>query len=103
MSQIHYHLTDPESTSATGYVPFQTVDFNLNVPGRKLLPNSIRIEGRVVARTNTTDPWQPGVAGGVTSAIDADTNVKVDNVVGAHAFFDSWSCETQKSEFKTFG
>jgi hypothetical protein len=97
MSQIHYHLTDPESTSATGYVPFQTVDFNLNVPGRKLLPNSIRIEGRVVARTNTTDPWQPNVAGGVTSAVDVETNVKVDNVVGAHCFFDSWSCETQKS------
>jgi len=94
MSAIQYHQVDPESTSDQ-YQPFQTVDFSLSVPNRKLLKNSIRIEGRVVARTNTTDPYVPATAGGASSAIDAIDNIKIDNVVGAHAYWDSWSCETE--------
>ena len=94
MSAMQYHLVDPESSS-TEYTPFQTVDFNLQTPGRKLLKNSIRIEGRIVARTNTTDPWQPTDALSVTSSIDMASNIKLDNVVGAHAFFDSITTETQ--------
>ena len=103
MAQIQYHLTDPESTmvpfdndsSLGGYQPFQTIDFNLATPGRKLLKNSIRIEGRIVARTSSTDKWQPDAAVDATSSIDLEDNIKLDNVVGAHAFFDSWTCETQ--------
>ncbi len=94
MSQMHYHQVDPESSSAE-YTPFQTVDFLLSTPGRKLLKNSIRVEGRIVARKDTTNPYVPATANAVTSAIDREDNIKVDNVVGAHAFFDSWSCETQ--------
>ena len=103
MAQVQYHLTDPESTmvpfdndtSLGGYQPFQTIDFNLATPGRKLLKNSIRIEGRIVARTASTDKWQPAAAVDATSSIDLEDNIKLDNVVGAHAFFDSWTCETQ--------
>jgi hypothetical protein len=103
MAQIQYHILDPESsqppydnTSGTGgYTPFQTIDFNLATPGRKLLKNSIRVEGRIVARRNTTDLYTPATAGAASSAIDFEDNIKIDNVVGAHAFFDSWSCETQ--------
>jgi|TARA_R110001606_G_scaffold385698_1_gene549348 hypothetical protein len=103
MAQVQYHLTDPESTmvpfdndtSLGGYQPFQTIDFNLATPGRKLLKNSIRIEGRIVARTASTDKWQPDAAIDATSSIDLEDNIKLDNVVGAHAFFDSWTCETQ--------
>ena len=94
MSAIQYHLTQPESTSDQ-YTPFQTVDFNISVPGRKLLKNSIRIEGVVVARTNSTDAYVPATAGAASSAIDAVDNIKIDNVVGAHAYWDSWTCETE--------
>ena len=94
MSQIQYHLTQPDSTSAE-YLPFQTLDFTLQTPGRKLLKNSIRIEGRVIARTNTTDPYVPATAGAASSAVDFESNIKVDNVAGGHSFFDSFTCETQ--------
>jgi len=91
---IQYNQVNPDSTSDE-YLPFQTLDFTLQTPGRKLLKNSIRIEGKVVARTNTTDPWLPATAGAASSAVDFDSNIKVDNCVGAHAFFDSFTCETQ--------
>lgn len=94
MSQIQYHLTQPDSTSAE-YLPFQTLDFTLQTPGRKLLKNSIRIEGRVIARTNTTDPYVPATAGATSSAVDFASNIKVDNVAGFHCLFDSFTCETQ--------
>ena len=95
MSQsIQYHQSLPLSSSDE-YVPFQTVDFDLQVPGRKLLAGSIRIEGKVTARTNLTDPWAPATAGGASSAVDFASNVKIDNVAGAHSFFDSWTTETQ--------
>jgi hypothetical protein len=105
MAQMQYHLTDPESTQPAyadnggagtgGYKPFQTIDFNLAAPGRKLLKNSIRIEGRIVARKDTTNNYTPATDTAVTSAITFIDNIKLDNVVGAHAFFDSWTSETQ--------
>ena len=94
MSQIQYHLAQPES-SADQYLPFQGVDFLLSTPGRKLLANSIRIEGRIVARTETTNAWRPTAAGAASSAVTFDSNIKIDNVVGAHSFFDSFTVETQ--------
>ena len=95
MSQsIQYHQSLPLSSSDE-YQPHSTVDFDLQVPGRKLLAGSIRIEGKVTARTNLTDPWQPATAGGASSAVDFASNVKIDNVAGAHSFFDSWTTETQ--------
>ena len=100
MSQIQYHLVDPESTmvpfdntsSSGGYTPFQTIDFNLATPGRKLLKNSIRIEGRIVARNGGAGNWAPETAGLASSAVTFSDNIKIDNVVGAHAFFDSFTC-----------
>ena len=94
MSAIQYNQVQPESTS-DNYQPFQSVDFVLATPGRKLLKNSIRIEGRVVARTNTTDAYVPATAGAASSAIDAVDNIKIDNVVGAHTWFDSFTTETE--------
>jgi hypothetical protein len=91
---VQYHLQQPEST-AQEYLPFQGIDFVLSTPGRKLVANSVRIEGRIVARTNTTDPYTPANAGDASSAVDYDSNVKIDNIVGAHSFFDSFTCETQ--------
>ena len=104
MSQIQYHMVVPESSqppydnaSGTGgYQPQQSIDFNLSTPGRKLMKNSIRIEGKIVARRDTSaNPYQPTAHGDLSTAIDFEDNIKLDNAVGAHAFFDSWSCETQ--------
>lgn len=84
MSAIQLHSTLPESSS-DAYKPFQTVDFLLDVRGRKLMKNTIRIEGNIVAKDN--------VSGGadITSA----SGVKLENAIGAHAFFDSFTVETE--------
>jgi len=105
MSQVQYHMVVPESTMSPydndtglgGYTPFQSIDFNLAVPGRKLLKNSLRIEGKIIATKSGAQVgnWQPANATAATSSIHLTDNIKLDNVVGAHAFFDSWTCETQ--------
>jgi hypothetical protein len=83
MSAIQLHRTLPESSS-TAYQPFQTVDFLLDVRGRKLIKNSIRIEGSIKALD---------AVGG--SAITHASGVKLENAIGAHAFFDSFTVETE--------
>jgi len=83
MSAIQLHRTLPESSS-TSYQPFQTVDFLLDVRGRKLIKNSIRIEGSIKALDSV---------GG--SAITHASGVKLENAIGAHAFFDSFTVETE--------
>jgi len=84
---VQLHATLPEA-SADSYAPFQTVDFLIMAPGRKLMKNSIRIEGDIKA-------VKDGTAWDATGFIDNESNVKLDNAVGAHAFFDSWTSETQ--------
>ena len=83
MSAIQLHRTLPESSSSA-YQPFQTVDFLLDVRGRKLIKNSIRIEGTIKALD--------AVSG---SPITHASAVKVENAIGAHAFFDSFTVETE--------
>lgn len=83
MSAVRLHRTIPESSSEN-YTPFQTVDFLIDARGRKLLKNSIRIEGDITALD---------AVGG--NAITFASNVKIDNSIGAHTFFDSWSVETE--------
>ena len=85
MSAVQLHRTLPESSS-TDYKPYQTVDFLLDARGRKLLKNSIRIE--FDALTVTT-------AAGAATVTNAD-NIKLENAIGGHAFFDSFSCETEQ-------
>jgi len=84
---VQLHSTLPEASSDS-YSPFQTVDFMIMAPGRKLMKNSIRIEGDIRAKKDDTQ-WT------ATGFVDYPSNVKLDNAVGAHAFFDSFSTETQ--------
>lgn len=84
MSAVQLHRTLPESSS-DAYRPYQTVDFLLDARGRKLIKNSIRIE--FDAQVTTT-------AGGATTPVNAD-NIKLENAIGGHAFFDSFTCETE--------
>ena len=84
MSSIQLHRTLPESSS-TAYKPYQTIDFLIDARGRKLLKNSIRIEFDAQAVTT---------AGGAATILNTD-NIKLENAIGGHAFFDSFSCETE--------
>ena len=84
---VQLHSTLPEASSDS-YSPFQTVDFLIMAPGRKLMKNSIRIEGDIRALQDAT-AWN------ATGFVNYDSNVKLDNAVGAHAFFDSFTTETQ--------
>jgi len=83
MSAIQLHRTLPESSSSA-YQPFQTVDFLLDVRGRKLIKNSIRIEGSIKALDAVNG-----------SSITHASGVKLENAIGAHAFFDSFTVETE--------
>ena len=83
MSAIQLHRTLPESSSIA-YKPYQTVDFLLDARGRKLIKNSIRIEFDALALD---------AVGGNT--ITNVSNVKLENAIGGHAFFDSFTCETE--------
>lgn len=83
MSAIQLHRTLPESSSSA-YKPFQTVDFLLDVRGRKLIKNSIRIEGSIKALDAVNG-----------SSITHASGVKLENAIGAHAFFDSFTVETE--------
>lgn len=78
-----HHRVVPSSSSEVGYFPNQTVDFILQVPARKLLSGSIRLEGTVTVSK---------AAGGAITAAD---NCKLDCFVGAHAFLDQLSTETE--------
>lgn len=95
MAQLQLHATLPEAASSE-YSPYQTVDFLILAPGRKLVANSIRIEGDIVAKKNDLAWMVPTAANPVTpmGAVDFDSNIKLDNMVGAHGFFDSFTTET---------
>ena len=83
MSAIQLHRTLPESSSIA-YKPYQTVDFLLDARGRKLIKNSIRIEFDALALD---------AVGGNT--ITNVSNIRLENAIGGHAFFDSFTCETE--------
>mgnify|MGYP003645448009 FL=1 len=83
MSAIQLHRVIPESSS-DNYLPYQSVDFLLDAKGRKLIKGSIRIEG---------DCQASDAVGG--ARITNASNVKLENHIGFHAFFDSFTVETE--------
>jgi len=80
---ILHHRVIPTSAS-DAYTPNQTVDFHLQVPGRKLINNSVRIEGTVTVYRSD----------GTTIITQAD-NIKLDAFTGAHAFIAQISSEVE--------
>ena len=73
MSNFEYSETIPDNFSSSGYGQFDNVDFLLNFPNRKLINNSIRING-------TLNLLQAG-----TTVSTED--IFIDNDAGSHAFF----------------
>lgn len=85
MENIKYHRVVPENNSSAGFTEFDTIDWLLVADGRKLMRNSIRVEADVeVFKTGTTRKT-------------AGNDLRVSNLIGAHAFFESWTCETQSA------
>ncbi len=79
---ILHHRVIPSSSSEQ-YNPNQTVDFHLQVPGRKIINGSVRIEGTVSAVNSLGDP-----------IVFADS-CQLDAFVGAHAFLQQMSTEVE--------
>jgi len=83
-SNIKYHVVQAQN-SAASYEELDTVSFLIEADGRKMLKNSIRIEGNVVVEKATA------------TAVTAADDVRVNNMIGAHSLFEAWSCETEKA------
>ena len=82
---IHYASVLPENNKDS-FEEFDNVDFVLAHEGRALNLGSVRLHG-VVDVTQNSNP--------LTSTTD-DTNlkdIKLDGMVGAHSFCESWTCE----------
>ena len=77
-----HHRVIP-SSSSDAYTPNQTIDFHLQVPGRKIINGSVRIEGTVSVTTAAGDK------------ITATSHCKLDAFVGAHAFLQQVSTEVE--------
>ena len=79
---ILHHRVIPSAASDT-YNPNQSVDFHLQVPGRKIINGSVRIEGTVFVVDSASKP------------VDDTDNVKIDAFVGAHSFLAQMSTEVE--------
>jgi len=77
-----HHRVIPTS-SGEFYTPNQSVDFHLQVPGRKLINNSVRLEGTVTVIASNS---------AIITTLD---NVKLDAFTGAHAFIAQMSSEVE--------
>ena len=84
MNNIIYHQVQPDNNDPSGYTEFSTLDFTLNADGRKLNPNSIRIDFEVEAEDSGT-------------SISNDEHILINNKIGGHSFIESYQVETQSS------
>ena len=82
MSNILYHEVDP-SNDAASFQEFNSIDWELQAPGRKLLKNSISIEFQLNVVSNGVSP----IAG---------RQISLDNKIGYHGIWESWNTSTAK-------
>lgn len=79
---VIYHEVKPDNNNTDGFSEFNTLDFTLIADGRKMKPNSLRIDFEaevfITGSTRVTD----------------DT-VRLDSSIGAHAFIESYQTEIQ--------
>ena len=81
-SALRFHKVFP-TNKRNQYGQLENIDFDLTFPNRKLVCNSIRIQGRVkVFKTGTTR----------AEMVD---NIFIDNMIGANTFFESYETSTQ--------
>lgn len=83
MANILYHSSRPLNDNANGFVEFDTVDFEISDVGRKLMKNSVYIEADIEV-----------FSAGSTALVLGD-KIGVNNNIGFHAFFESFSVDAK--------
>ena len=78
MDNIRYHEVQPSNDQAA-FKEFNSIDFELKAPGRKLLKNSILVSFRPLV--NST---------GTTAVVKAN-RIGLDNKIGYHGAFESFT------------
>ena len=73
---IQYHSQVPENNNPDGFTEFQNLDWVVQVGGRKMLRNSVRVVGDV----------EIDIDGGSNPMV-LTTSILVDNKVGHHSYF----------------
>lgn len=81
MANIVYHSSRPLNDNSNGFIEFDTIDFEIQDNGRKLMKNSIYIEADLEVYS----------AAGV--AIDRNDKMGVNNNIGFHSLFESFAVE----------
>ncbi len=80
---IRYHEVAP-SNDAADFQEFNSIDFELLSPGRKLLKNSISIQFRLEVTSDGVSPV-------------AARQISLDNKIGYHGVFESWTTSTAQA------
>ena len=83
MNNIIYHTSRPLNDNSSGFQEFDTIDWEIEDSGRKLLKNSLYIEADVEVYSTTN------------VKLGLEVAIGVNNKVGYHAFFESFSCEAK--------
>ena len=84
-----HHRAFPLSTQES-YKEYSNVDFRLSFPGRKMVANSLRVEGRFNAyKVNTSPPLESN------RLTNTDTNSFYDPQIGVNACFQQLTTSTQ--------
>tara|TARA_R110001592_G_scaffold43933_2_gene141966 strand:+ start:880 stop:2043 length:1164 start_codon:yes stop_codon:yes gene_type:complete len=79
-----YHQVSPENQPSSGeFKEFSTADYVLNFPNRKIVAGSIRITANVICSDTSAES-------------QATSNIYVDPLVGASAFFDTITTSLDK-------
>jgi len=81
MANILYHSSRPLNEDTSGATEFQTVDFEIEDVGRKLLKNSVYIEGEL-------EVFSAG-----TTALVRNVKIGTNNNIGFHSLFESFSVD----------
>ena len=79
-NNILYHEVDPSNDAAT-FQEFNSIDWELQAPGRKLLKNSISVEFQLNVLSDGVSPV-------------AARQVSLDNKIGYHGIYESWNTST---------
>ena len=78
---IQYHQATPENNKSS-FSEFDSIDVVLTAPGRKYLKNSFTVDFELEVKTD-----------GATVKAVGD-QIRYNNKIGVHSFFESWSCST---------
>ena len=89
MANILYHSVEPEN-NAVSYSEFSTADFILTGLNRKMVANSLRLEGQI-------EVDKAGTAKSNTVIAAGEGQWSVDNMIGLHSVVESVTTEVQSA------